>query len=423
MTLALFFTVDESVYSILSTNDYYSIIEVNEMKYLIALLGLAIVLGLAWVASSDRKKIKFKPVALMIVIQIALTFLLLNTKFGLILITAIADGFGKLLEYANEGIMFVFGGLANDGQAPFFLNVLLPIVFISALIGIFQYFKILPFVMKGIGFVLSKVNGMGKLESYNAVASAIVGQSEVFITVKKQLGQLTSQRLYTLCASAMSTVSMSIVGAYMTMIEPKYVVTAIVINLFGGFIIASIINPYTVSDEEDILVIQEEEKQSFFEMLGEYIMDGFKVAIIVGAMLIGFVALIAAVNNIFDMVFGITFQGILGYIFAPFAFIMGVPMNEAVAAGGIMATKLVTNEFVAMMDLANVADTFSERTLGIISVFLVSFANFSSIGIIAGAVKGLHEKQGNVVARFGLKLLYGATLVSILSAIIVSIVL
>lgn len=423
MTLTLFFKVDESVYSILSKNDYYSIIEVNEMKYLIALLGLAIVLGLAWVASSDRKKIKFKPVALMIVIQIALTFLLLNTKFGLILITAIADGFGKLLEYANEGIMFVFGGLANDGQAPFFLNVLLPIVFISALIGIFQYFKILPFVMKGIGFVLSKVNGMGKLESYNAVASAIVGQSEVFITVKKQLGQLTSQRLYTLCASAMSTVSMSIVGAYMTMIEPKYVVTAIVINLFGGFIIASIINPYTVSDEEDILVIQEEEKQSFFEMLGEYIMDGFKVAIIVGAMLIGFVALIAAVNNIFDMVFGITFQGILGYIFAPFAFIMGVPMNEAVAAGGIMATKLVTNEFVAMMDLANVADTFSERTLGIISVFLVSFANFSSIGIIAGAVKGLHEKQGNVVARFGLKLLYGATLVSILSAIIVSIVL
>lgn len=393
------------------------------MKYLIALLGLAIVLGLAWVASSDRKKIKFKPVALMIVIQILLTFLLLNTKFGLIMITAIADGFGKLLGYANEGIMFVFGGLANDGQAPFFLNVLLPIVFISALIGIFQYIKVLPFIMKGIGFVLSKINGMGKLESYNAVASAIVGQSEVFITVKKQLGQLSSQRLYTLCASAMSTVSMSIVGAYMTMIEPRYVVTAIVINLFGGFIIASIINPYTVSEEEDILVIQEEEKQSFFEMLGEYIMDGFKVAIIVGAMLIGFVALIAAVNNIFDMIFGITFQGILGYIFAPIAFIMGVPMSEAVAAGGIMATKLVTNEFVAMMDLAKVSENFSERTLGIISVFLVSFANFSSIGIIAGAVKGLHEKQGNVVARFGLKLLYGATLVSILSAIIVSIVL
>ncbi|CAM3756704.1 Nucleoside permease nupC [Mesobacillus zeae] len=191
----------------------------------------------------------------------------------------------------------------------------------------------------------------------------------------------------------------------------------------GGFIIASVINPYTVDDSEDILEIQEEEKQSFFEMLSEYILDGFKVAVIVGAMLIGFVALIAAINSVFDMIFGISFQEILGYIFAPVAFIMGVPMSETVRAGGIMATKLVTNEFVAMMQLSDVAGTFSARTLGIISVFLVSFANFSSIGIIAGAVKGLNEKQGNVVARFGLKLLYGATLVSVLSAIIVSIVL
>ncbi len=270
---------------------------------------------------------------------------------------------------------------------------------------------------------LSKVNGMGKLESYNAVASLMVGQSEVFITVKKQLGQLSKQRLYTLCASAMSTVSMSIVGAYLTMLEPKYVVTALVLNLFGGFIISSIVNPYEVTDEEDILVIQEDEKQTFFEMLGEYILDGFKVAIIVGAMLIGFVALIAAINNVFDIIFGISFQQILGYIFSPIAFIMGIPMNEAVKAGGIMATKLVTNEFVAMLDLSKIAGEFSTRSLGIISVFLVSFANFSSIGIIAGAVKGLNEKQGNTVSRFGLKLLYGATLVSILSAIIVSFIL
>jgi nucleoside transport protein len=230
--------------------------------------------------------------------------------------------------------------------------------------------------------------------------------------------------MYTLCASAMSTVSMSIVGAYMTMIEPKYVVTAIVINMFGGFIIASIINPYTVTDEEDILPVEEgAEKQSFFEMLGEYIMDGFKVAITVAAMLIGFVALIAGINSVFDMIFGISFQDIMGYIFAPFAFIMGIPISETVTAGGIMATKLVTNEFVAMLSLGDASAALSERTIGIVSVFLVSFANFSSIGIIAGAVKGLHEKQGNVVARFGLKLLYGATLVSILSAIIVSVIL
>jgi nucleoside transport protein len=392
------------------------------MKYIIAIIGLLIVFGLAYVASNNRKNIKIKPIIIMVIIQVLLAALLLNTKFGLVLIKGFADVFSKLLEYAGSGVSFVFGGLANKGEMSFFLNVLLPIVFISVLIGILQHFKILPFIMKAIGLLLSKVNGMGKLESYNAVASAMVGQSEVFITVKKQLGQLPPHRLYTLCASAMSTVSMSIVGAYMTMIEPKYVVTALVINLFGGFIISSIINPYTVAENEDILIIQEE-KQSFFEMLGEYIVDGFKVAIIVGAMLIGFVALMAGINNVFQLIFGISFQEILGYIFAPIAIIMGIPFSEAVKAGGIMATKLVTNEFVAMMDLAKIHASFSSRTLGIISVFLVSFANFSSIGIIAGAVKSLNEKKGNTVAKFGLKLLYGATLVSVLSAVIVSIVL
>lgn len=392
------------------------------MNYLISILGLIVVLGLAWIASNNRKEIKIRPIIQMIVIQVILTFLLLNTKFGLILIAGIATGFEKLIELANEGINFAFGGLVNEGQSTFFFTALLPIVFISALIGILQHIKVLPFIMKWLGWAISKVNGMGKLESYNGVASAIVGQSEVFITVKKQLGQLTPQRLYTLSASAMSTVSMSIVGAYMTMIEPRYVVTAIVINLFGGFIIASIINPYTVTEEEDLLVVQSE-KQSFFEMLGEYIMDGFKVAIIVAAMLIGFVALMAGVNMLFDMVFGISFQGIIGYVFAPFAILMGIPVSESVTAGGIMATKLVTNEFVAMLSLNDLASGLSERSIGILSVFLVSFANFSSIGIISGAVKGLHEKQGNVVARFGLKLLYGATLVSVLSAVIVSFIL
>jgi len=393
------------------------------MKYIIAIIGLLVVFGLAYVASNNRKNIKIKPIILMVIIQVILSALLLNTTLGLDLIKVFAGVFSKLLGYAGAGISFVFGGLANKGEMPFFLNVLLPIVFISVLIGIFQYLKILPFIMKAIGLLLSKVNGMGKLESYNAVASAMIGQSEVFITVKKQLGLLPAHRLYTLCASAMSTVSMSIVGAYMTMVEPRYVVTALVLNLFGGFIITSIINPYTVDPNEDILDIQEVEKQSFFEMLGEYIIDGFKVAVIVGAMLIGFVALMAAINNIFDLIFHITFQGILGYIFSPIAFIMGIPFSEAVQAGGIMAEKLVTNEFVAMMDLAKIGDSFSPRTLGIISVFLVSFANFSSIGIIAGAVKSLNEKKGNVVAKFGLKLLYGATLVSVLSAVVVSIVL
>lgn len=392
------------------------------MRYLISLCGLLLVFALAFLMSKNKKEIKYKYIVIMLIIQFLLAALLLNTTVGYVLIKGITKVFDHLLSYANAGISFVFGGLANEGESPFFLTVLLPIIFISVLIGILQHFKILPLFMKWIGLFLSKVSGMGKLESYNAVASAMVGQSEVFITVKKQLDKIAPHRMYTLCASAMSTVSMSVVGAYMTMIEPKYVVTAIVLNLFGGFIIVSIINPYTVDEKEDILTIEDEHKQAFFQMIGEYIMDGFKVAIIVGAMLIGFVALMDLINSLFDMIIGISFQEILGYIFAPIAFLMGIPWADAVSAGGIMATKLVTNEFVAMINLGDVSASMNERTLGIISVFLVSFANFSSIGIISGAVKGLNERQGNVVARFGLKLLYGATLVSILTAIIVGLI-
>lgn len=389
------------------------------MSYIIGIIGLFVFLGLAWIASSNKKMIKIRPIIIMIILQLVLGFILLNTEVGNILVKGISDGFNLLLGYAAEGINFVFGGLVNVEESTFFMNVLLPIVFISALIGILQYWKVLPFIIKYIGLALSKVNGLGKLESYNAVASAILGQSEVFISLKKQLGLLPRHRLYTLCASAMSTVSMSIVGSYMTMLDPRYVVTALVLNLFGGFIIASIINPYDVDPKEDMIEEEKGEKQSFFEMLGEYILDGFKVAIVVAAMLIGFVALIAMINSIFSGIFGISFQDLLGYVFSPFAFLMGVPWSEAVDAGSIMATKMVSNEFVAMQILSGGDFVFSDRVIAIVSVFLVSFANFSSIGIIAGAVKGLNEKQGNVVAKFGMKLLYGATLVSFLSATIV----
>ncbi|MGU8154542.1 NupC/NupG family nucleoside CNT transporter [Clostridium perfringens] len=392
------------------------------MKYIIGVVGLIVILALAWIGSSDKKNIKYKPVFLMLILQFVLGFILLNTQVGNYLVGSIANGFQVLLDCAGDGVNFVFGGLVNNDQFSFFISVLLPIIFISALIGILQYLKILPFVIKYIGLVLSKINGMGKLESYNAVASAILGQSEVFISVKKELGLLPKHRLYTLCASAMSTVSMSIVGSYMVLLQPRYVVTAIVLNLFGGFIIASVINPYSVSAEEDILVVEDEKKQTFFEVLGEYILDGFKVAVIVAAMLVGFVAIIAVINMIFRSIFGMSFQKILGYVFSPFAFLMGVPLNESIQAASVMATKLVSNEFVAMNLLSSGTLNLSARSVGIVSVFLISFANFSSIGIISGAVKGLNQEQGNVVARFGLKLLYGATLVSMLTATIVGLI-
>jgi nucleoside transport protein len=382
--------------------------------------GLVLVFLLGTLASYNRRGIRLRPIAIMLAVQLVLAFVLLNTEVGVALIGAVSRAFGKLMELGVTGVDFVFGGLENQGVSNFFLDVLLPIIFISVLIGMLNYFRLLPVIIRGVGLALSAVNGMGKLENYIAVSSAILGQSEVFLTTKKQLGAVSKQRLYTLCTSAMSAVSIAIVGAYMTMLEPRYVVTAIVLNMFSALIVANLINPYTVSREEDLLEVEEiGRKLTFFQMISESILDGLKVAILVAAMLIGFISLMNLIDYLFSYVFGLSFQSVLGYLFAPVAFLMGIPWAEAVQAGGIMATKLVTNEFVAMLSFKEQAAQFSPKTAGIVSVFLVSFANFGSIGIITGAVKALHEKRGDEVASFGLKLLYGSTLASILSATVV----
>jgi len=387
------------------------------------ILALAVVALLAILVSPNRKQIRIRFIIQLLVIEVLLAWFFLTSDVGLGFVQGFSNMFEKLLSFANEGTNFVFGKMNDEGLAFFFLKVLCPIIFISALIGILQHIRVLPIVIRAIGTVLSKVNGMGKLESFNAVSSLILGQSENFIAYKDILGKMSRNRMYTMSATAMSTVSMSIVGAYMTMLQPQYVVAALVLNMFSTFIIVSLINPYQVDEAEDKLEMTNTHAgQSFFEMLGEYILAGFKVAVIVAAMLIGFIALISALNALFSTVLGISFQAILGYIFYPIAWVMGVPAGEALQVGSIMATKLVSNEFVAMMDLQKIVGTLSPRAEGILSVFLVSFANFSSIGIIAGAIKGLNEEQGNVVSRFGLKLLYGSTLVSILSASIAALV-
>ncbi|MBS4179405.1 NupC/NupG family nucleoside CNT transporter [Lederbergia citrea] len=389
------------------------------MNIVFYLTGLLLVFVVGYLCSYNRKNIRYKSIAIMLITQLVLTFILLNTKLGIVSIGFVSALFSKLVDLGITGVDFVFGGIENEGQFTFFLNVLLPIIFISVLIGILNQFKILPFIIKYVGIILSKLNGMGRLENYIAVSSAILGQSEVFLTVKDQMDDISKRRLYTLCTSAMSAVSVAIVGAYMELIEPRYVVIAIVLNILSALIVANIINPYELSEEEDTLAIESSKKLSFFQMISESIMDGFKVAIIVAAMLIGFIALMNGIDYIFTLAFNVSFQKILGFVFAPIAFIMGIPWAESVNAGSIMATKLVTNEFVAMLSFKEIAAGLSPKAVGIVSVFLVSFANFSSIGIITGAVKALSEKQGDEVAKNGLKLLLGSTIASVLSATVI----
>ncbi|CFQ64772.1 NupC/NupG family nucleoside CNT transporter [Yersinia alsatica] len=390
------------------------------LHFLLALIAIAV---LALLASHDRKNIKLRYIFQLLIIEIALAYFFLHSESGLGAIKYFAGLFESLMKFAAIGTSFVFGNMNEQGLAFIFLNVLCPIIFVSALIGILQHFRILPLIIRVVGTLLSKVNGMGKLESFNAVSTLILGQSENFIAYKGIIADISPRRMYTMAATAMSTVSMSIVSAYMTMLDPKFVVTALILNMFSTFIVLSIINPYPVTEEPELKLNKLHEDQSFFEMLGEYILAGFKIAMIIAAMLIGFIAIISAINALFSTLFNISFQGVLGYLFYPLALLIGIPAQDALQAGSIMATKLVANEFVAMIELKKVAAEMSPRGLGILSVFLVSFANFASIGIVAGAIKGLNEQQGNVVSRFGLKLVYGSTLVSLLSAAIAGLVL
>lgn len=399
------------------------------MSIVMGIVGILFTVFLAWVASSNRKLAfkHWKNILVLIVLQLLSAFLFLSTTWGQTFILWLAGVFDSLLAFAREGAIFVFGDLMtnSEGEAVnvFLFNVLIPIIFISAIIGILSYTRILPFIIKGIGFILSKITGMPYIESYNGAASMMLGQSEVFVSLKNVLPKMTTQRLYTLSAQAMSSISLSIVGAFFTMLDPQYVIIAIVLNLFGVYIIVHIINPAEeeIFDGDTEISTNPEAGKSFFQVLGDYIIDGGKIVLVVGAMLIGFIALINLLNNLFLLIPGssLTFQDILGYIFMPIAFLIGIPWDEAQIAGSLMATKLITNEFVAILEFIPLAEDLSQKTQAMLSVFLISFANFGSIGIIAGSVKGLHNESGDKVAKFGLKLVYGATLVSLLSAVII----
>ena len=392
------------------------------MKFIFLLTGILLVFIIGYIFSNNRKEIKYKRILIMLAVQIVLVYFMMNTSLGLIVITSIGKFFEKLLEIADTGIQFVFGGLVNEGEMPFIFVALLPLVFLSVLIGILNYVKILPLIIRYLGLALSKITGMGKLESYFAVSTAVLGQPEVFLTVIKQIPLLSPRRLYTICTSAMSAVSMAMVGAYMTMLEPKFVVTAVVLNIFSALIIANIINPYNLEENEDLIEVEKDERVPFFQMVGDSVMDGFKLVVTVAAMLLGFIAMMELVNVIFLGVFDISFQTVIGFVFAPIAFFMGVPWAESLQAGGIMATKLVTNEFVAMLSFGDLSETLSDKTIAIVSVYLVSFANFGTVGIVAGSIKSISEKQGNHVSKFALKLLLGATLASVISGTIIGIV-
>ncbi|RCW77163.1 NupC/NupG family nucleoside CNT transporter [Saliterribacillus persicus] len=389
------------------------------MGIILGLLAILIVLAIAYVMSNNRKKINYVGIGIMLVAQLLTTWFMFMTPIGEAIINWISNVFNKLIEFGSEGVSFVLGGIATeDGANVFFFNVLLIIIFFSTILSVLTYLKILPTIIKYLGGLISKITGLPKVESFNAVNSMFFGQSEALIAIKSQFHHLNDNRLYIVSASAMGSVSASIIGAYLQMLPAQYVLVAIPLNMFSALIIASIIAPVEVDKKDDVVDVKDASgANSFFEAMGNGALDGGKIALIVASMLIAFIASLNLVNWAVQGIFaGVTLQQIIGYVFAPIGVLMGIAPGEVIDAGGIMGLKIITNEFVAMLELQAIMGEFSEKTVGIVTVFLTSFANFSSIGIIAGTVQGIDSKKGAKVSSFGLKLLIGATLGSILSA-------
>lgn len=391
------------------------------MSILLGLLAIIVVFGLSFLMSNDKKNINYRGIIFMLIAQVLITWFMFTTNIGQAIINGISAVFNKLIEFGTEGINFVVGGVEVGAGGVFFFDVLLLIIFFATILSVLTYLKILPSVIKYFGGLISKLTGLPKIESFNAVNSIFFGQSEALIAIKTQFHHLNDNRLYIVSASAMGSVSASIVGAYLQMLPAQYVLVALPLNMFSALMVASVIAPVKVPKEEDYVDVKNvTNDKSIFEAMGNGALEGGKIALIVATMLIAFIASLELVNWIIQLIFaGVTLQEILGYILAPIGMLMGISPSEVIQAGAVMGTKIVTNEFVAMLEFQQILDVMSEKTIGIVSVFLTSFANFSSIGMIAGTVKGIDSKKAVSVSGFGMKLLIGATLASVLSATIV----
>jgi nucleoside transport protein len=390
------------------------------MEFLTAILSYVVLLGTAFLMSNDKKNINYRAVGILTVAQLATAWTMLNTELGQKVVTAVANFFAKLMTFGNEGINFVFGGFEYKNDMPvFFISVLLLIVFTSTLLSILTYLRVLPLAIKYIGGLISKVTGLPVVESFSTVASSVFGDTGALLAVKNHIPKMDKNRLFIATTASMTSVSASIVGAYMTMIPAEYVLVALPLNVMSGLLLASMVAPAKKVEGEKIEIKDMINDKSLFEAIGNGAIDGMKVAGIVGAMLIAYISLIAMINFGLNAMIGMDLTKIMGYVLAPVAWLMGVPAKEIVTAGGVMGTKIISNEFVAMLGFKDMIKNLSPKTVGVVSSFLISFANFSSIGIILGTVQAIDSKQSAKVAKFGLKMLLVATMASVLTATVV----
>ncbi|WP_057913186.1 nucleoside transporter C-terminal domain-containing protein [Peribacillus muralis] len=392
------------------------------MFFLLNALGVLVVMGIVYLCSPNKRNVKWKAVFILLVVEFFITWFMLSTKIGGWVINQIASFFTWLISCANEGISFVFPSLMANEQVDFFFSALMPIIFIITFFDILTYFGILTWIMDKVGWLISKISGLPKLESFFSIQMMFLGNTEALAVIRTQLGAIKNQRLLTFGIMSMSSISGSIIGAYLSMVPATYVFVAIPLNCLNALLIANMLNPVDVSKEEDVVYVPaKEERKDFFSTISNSMLVGAKMVFVIMAMVIGYVALTASLNGIFGFfIDGLTIQKIFSFVFSPFAFLLGLSGNDAMYVAQLMGIKLATNEFVALLDLKDKISTLSPHTVAVAVTYLTSFANFSTVGMIYGTFNSvLNDEKSTIIGKNVWKLLLSGMAVSLLSAMVV----
>ena len=412
-------------------------------RYLLGVAGIAAILALAVLLSSNRRAIRLRVVGAAFALQAGIAVLVLYTPWGIRAIQAMSTGVANLLGYANRGTEFLFGPSETNPLANTFAIAALPvIVFFASLVAILYYLGIMQRVVRWVGGAIGWVTGISRVESLAAAANIFVGQSESPLVVRPYLANLAPSQLFTVMTVGMAGVAGTILAAYAALLGEEYLpylLAAAFMSAPGGILMSKIVMPDEPARQEELPLEGQtepvEEKVELAETFEEgeqpanVIMaaaqgatTGVKLAVAVGAMVLAFVALVALLNGLLGGIgawFGIeglTFQQLVGYVFQPIMFLIGVPWDQADVGGGLFGTKMVLNEFVAFIDLGAMESGLDGRSRAIVIFALCGFANFSSIAIQMAVTGGLAANQRPNSARLGIRALLAGSLANLMSA-------
>jgi CNT family concentrative nucleoside transporter len=410
---------------------------------LLGVAGIIVILGIAFVLSGNRKAIRLRVVGAAFALQAFIAWLVIYTSWGRAGILSLSAGVSDLLGYATQGTEFLFGPSAGNPLAHTFAIAALPvIIFFASLVSILYYLGIMQRIVRWVGGAIGWVTGISRVESLSAAANIFVGQSESPLVVRPYLAALPPSRLFTVMCVGMAGVAGTILAAYASLLGPSYLpylLAAAFMSAPGGILMAKMIMPDDPADSDKAEDTKVDVAETFEEGVkpaniimaaAQGAQTGVKLAVAVGAMVLAFVALVALANGLLGGlgnwvgIPNLSFQRIIGYVFQPVMFLIGVPWREAGTAGGLFGTKLVLNEFVAFIDLGKMdAATLSQRSREIVTFALCGFANFSSIAIQMAVTGGLAPNQRPVIAKLGLRALLAGSLANLMSAALASLML